>query len=81
MLSCGGGGDRTWLNDWQRVERVLQNRLHALIAAGSPHFHQLVHQVVGNAVVVRVEGDVVIDVHTGAAPLAEIKRLGGKRVQ
>jgi hypothetical protein len=30
------------------------------------HFHQLVHQVVGNAVVVRVEGDVVIDVHTGA---------------
>src|SRR3984957_12051970 len=44
------------------------------------HFHQVVHQVVRHAVVVRIKSDVVIDVHSGAGPLAEIKRLGRKRI-
>ncbi len=44
-------------------------------------FHQLLHQVVGHAVEVRVEGDVVVDVDPGAGPLAQIERLGRQRIQ
>ena len=38
------------------------------------HFHEVVHQVVRHAVVVRIKSDVVIDVDSGAGPLAEIER-------
>jgi len=41
---------------------------------------QLVHQVVGNAVVVRIESDVV-SMFTRRGTIAEIERLGGKRIQ
>jgi len=40
------------------------------------HLHQLLHQVVRHAVIVGVERDVVIDVHAGAGPLAEIGKVG-----
>ena len=40
------------------------------------HFHQLLHQVVRNAVVVGIEDDVIVDVDPCAGPLAEIERLG-----
>ena len=45
------------------------------------HFHQLMHQVVRDAVIVRVENDVVVNVDPCARPLAEIERLGGQRIQ
>jgi hypothetical protein len=45
------------------------------------HFHQVMHQVVRHAVVVRIKSDVVTGVHVGAGPLAEIKRLGAKRIE
>ena len=37
------------------------------------HFHQLMHQVVRNAVVLGVEDDVAVNVHPSARPLAEIE--------
>src|SRR5579863_9446471 len=43
--------------------------------------YQLVHQVVGHAVEVRVEGNVVVDVDTSARPLAQVERLGGQGLQ
>src|ERR1700693_2321046 len=42
---------------------------------------QLMHQVVGNAVEVGIEGHVIVDVDAGARPLAQIERLGRQRVQ
>src|SRR6266581_9414462 len=45
------------------------------------HFHQLLDQVVGHAVEVGVEGDVVIDVHACARPLAHVESLGRQRTQ
>jgi hypothetical protein len=45
------------------------------------HLHQFLHQIVGHAVIVRVKDDVVVDVHPCARPLAEIERLGRKRVK
>jgi len=38
-------------------------------------------QVVRNAVIVRVEDDVIVNVDPCARPLAEIKALGGQRIQ
>jgi len=40
---------------------------------------QLMHQVVGDAVEVGIEGHVVVDVDAGAGPLAPIERLQGQR--
>ena len=45
------------------------------------HYHQLLDQRVGHAVEVGVEGDVVIDVHAGAGPLAHIEPFGRQRAQ
>src|SRR5262245_23374535 len=47
----------------------------------SSHFYQLLNQGVGHAVEVGVEGDVVIDVHAGARPLAHVKAFGRQRTQ
>src|ERR1041385_6185544 len=41
------------------------------------YFHQLLHQVVRHAVVVRVEGDVIVDVDSGTRPIAQVETLGG----
>src|SRR6266403_2805138 len=45
------------------------------------HFYQLMNQCVGHAVEVGVEGDVVIDVHAGAGPLAHVKAFCRQRAQ
>src|SRR6266481_7262788 len=45
------------------------------------HFYQLVDQRIGHAVKVAVEGDVVIDVHAGAGPLAHVEPFGPQRTQ
>src|SRR5215468_3118025 len=45
------------------------------------HLHQLVHQVVRNAVVVRVKGDVIVNVHSGTGPFAQVEPLGWERTQ
>ena len=43
------------------------------------NFHAFLHQRVGHAVEVGVEGDVVVDVDSGVGPLAHVERLGGQR--
>src|SRR5436309_3234822 len=43
------------------------------------YFHQLLNQVVRHAVVVRVEGDVIVDVDSGTRPIAQVETLGGQR--
>src|ERR1700675_2227201 len=43
------------------------------------NFHAFLHQRVGHAVEVGVEGDVVVDVDAGVGPLAHVERLGGAR--
>src|SRR5215470_7196851 len=43
------------------------------------YFHQLLNQVVRHAVVVRVEGDVIVDVDSGTRPFAEVETLRGER--
>src|SRR2546430_2192814 len=40
------------------------------------NFHAFLHQRVGHAVEVGVEGDVVVDVDSGVGPLAHVERLG-----
>src|SRR6266516_1559399 len=45
------------------------------------NFHAFLHQRVGHAVEVGVEGDVVVDVDSGVGPLAHVERLGGQRSQ
>src|SRR5258707_14030819 len=45
------------------------------------HFHQLLGQRIGHAVEVAVEGDVVVDVHAGAGPLAHVEPFGRQRAQ
>src|SRR5882757_9511501 len=45
------------------------------------HFHQLLDQRIGHAVEVAVEGEVVIDVHAGAGPLAHVEPFGRQRAQ
>src|SRR6202795_1274066 len=45
------------------------------------NFHAFLHQCVGHAVEVGVEGDVVVDVDAGVGPLAHVERLGGQRSQ
>src|SRR2546423_15434251 len=42
------------------------------------NFHAFLHQRVGHAVEVGVEGDVVVDVDSGVRPLANVERLGGQ---
>src|SRR5256885_4916845 len=42
------------------------------------NFHAFLHQRVGHAVEVGVEGDVVVDVDSGVGPLAHVERLGGQ---
>src|SRR2546423_11321763 len=42
------------------------------------NFHAFLHQRVGHAVEVGVEGDVVVDVDSGVGPLAHVERLGGE---
>ncbi len=42
---------------------------------------QLVHQVVRNAVEVRIECHVIVDVDAGARPLAQIERFHRQRLQ
>jgi hypothetical protein len=43
--------------------------------------HQLVHQVVGHAVEVPIEGHVVINIDAGARPLTQIEGFHRKRFQ
>ena len=43
------------------------------------NFHAFLHQRVGHAVEVGVEGDVVVDVDSRIGPLAHVERLGGQR--
>src|SRR5436853_6109263 len=43
------------------------------------NIHAFLHQRVGHAVEVGVEGDVVVDVDSGVGPLAHVERLGGQR--
>src|SRR6266404_1835498 len=45
------------------------------------NFHAFLHQRVGHAVEVGVEGDVVVDVDAGVGPLAHVERFGGQRSQ
>src|SRR4029077_12514126 len=45
------------------------------------NFHAFLHQRVGHAIEVGVEGDVVVDVDSGVGPLAHVERLGGQRSQ
>ena|SRR3974377_1077316 len=45
------------------------------------NFHPFLHQRVGHAVEVGVEGDVVVDVDSRVGPLAHVERLGGQRSQ
>ena len=43
------------------------------------NFHAFLHQRVGHAVKVGVEGDVVVDVDSRIGPLAHVERFGGQR--
>jgi len=43
------------------------------------NLYQLMHQVVGHAVEVGIEGHVVVDVDAGARPLAQIEGLSRQR--
>ena len=43
--------------------------------------HHFVHQIVGHAVQVQSEDDVIIDVHAGAIPLTQVEWFGGQRLQ
>src|SRR5258706_3266478 len=43
------------------------------------NFHAFLHQRVGHAVEIGVEGDVVVDVDSGVGPLAHVERLGKQR--
>src|SRR5271169_150194 len=45
------------------------------------NFHAFLHQRVGHAVKVGVEGDVVVDVDSCVGPLAHVERLSGQRSQ
>src|SRR5256714_14037831 len=45
------------------------------------NFHAFLHQRIGHAVEVGVEGDVVVDVDSGVGPLAHVERFGGQRAQ
>src|SRR5216110_707497 len=45
------------------------------------NFHAFLHQRVGHAVEVGVEGDVVVNVDSRVGPLAHVERLGGQRSQ
>src|SRR3989442_8939432 len=42
------------------------------------NFHAFLHQRVGHAVEVGVEGDVVVNVDSRVGPLAHVERLGGQ---
>src|SRR3989442_6063235 len=44
------------------------------------NFHAFLHQRVGHAVEVGVEGDVVVNVDSRVGPLAHVERLGGETV-
>src|SRR5579863_6775025 len=46
-----------------------------------PYFHQLLDQRVRHAVEVAIKGDVIIDVHAGARPLAHVEPFGRQRAQ
>ena len=45
------------------------------------NFHAFLHQRVGQAVEVGVEGDVVVDVDSRIGPLAHVERFDGQRSQ
>jgi hypothetical protein len=45
------------------------------------HFYQFMDPRIGHAVKVGVEGDVIIDVHAGARPLAHVEPFGRQRTQ
>ena len=45
------------------------------------NFHAFLHQRVGHAVEVGVEGDVVVDVDSRIGPLAHVERFDGQRSQ
>jgi hypothetical protein len=45
------------------------------------NFHEFVNHVVGDAVEVRVEGDVVIDIHPCAGPMTHIEAFGRQWAQ
>jgi hypothetical protein len=45
------------------------------------HFHQFLNQVVRQAVVVHVEGNVIVDVDSGTRPFAQVETLGRQRTQ
>jgi hypothetical protein len=44
------------------------------------YFHQLMHEVVRNAVVLGVEDDVAVNVHPSARPPAEIEWFSKQRI-
>src|SRR3974377_732855 len=48
---------------------------------GGSNLHQFVDQVVRNAVEIGIEGDVVINIHPGARPLAQVKAFRWQRTQ
>ena len=77
-----GNGDGVPMTTRTQVRRHALALVEKLDGRGRrAYFHQLLHQVVRNAVVVGVEDDVVINVDPCAGPLAEIERLGGQRIQ
>jgi hypothetical protein len=45
------------------------------------YFYQFLNQVVGDAVIVRVESDVIVDVDPGAGPFAQVETLRRERTQ
>ena len=51
------------------------------MVGGEPDLDPLVHELVGDAVVVVLDGDVVVDVDAGIAPLGELVARRGERAQ
>lgn len=77
-----GNGDGVPVSTRTQVRRHALALVKDLDGCGRrAYFHQFLHQVVGHAVVVGIENDVIVDVDPGAGPLAEIERLGRQRIQ
>ena len=64
---------------WEATRRPLR-KISTMVAAQAD-LDALVHELVGDGVVVVLDGDVVVDVDGGVAPLGQLVARGGQRAQ
>jgi hypothetical protein len=79
VLGDGGGFSGAITPEMGGDSSALEEDLHG--GLGEPHLHLLMDELIGDAVVMAIHLDMVIDIDLGAFPFGKDEPVRGKRLQ